>query len=182
MCVCVCVCVCDQLYLKCCCCFECKFGMHNHGTYRMWRRPTLKLCSSVAQIERSDAVCSRLWFLETGSFRSIFRWAGGPPACIPHRVRARSKAPPVVLFACLRLGRGFSFLREAFLRFFVALLSGYRRWLVYPTKANPNPVRLFNVDDFLDKLERDSRPFAEAMCDTQVCTAVATTCGCGAET
>lgn len=54
------------------------------------------------------------------------------------------------------------------MRFFVALLCGYRRCLVYPTKANPNPVRLFNVDDFLDKLERDSRPFAEAMCDTQV--------------
>lgn len=54
------------------------------------------------------------------------------------------------------------------MRFFVAILSGYRRCLVYPTKANPNPARLFNVDDFLDKLERDSRPFAEAMCDTQV--------------
>lgn len=54
------------------------------------------------------------------------------------------------------------------MRFFVAMLSGYRRCLVYPTKANPNPARLFNVDDFLDKLERDSRQFAEAMCDTQV--------------
>lgn len=50
----------------------------------------------------------------------------------------------------------------------MGLLSGYRRCLVYPTKSNPNPVKLFNVDDFLDKLERDSRPFAEAMCDTQV--------------
>ncbi|CBJ25874.1 conserved unknown protein [Ectocarpus siliculosus] len=57
--------------------------------------------------------------------------------------------------------------REAFLRFFVTFLSGYRRCLVYPTKANPNPARLFNVDDYLDKLDRDSRPFAEAMCDTQ---------------
>lgn len=54
------------------------------------------------------------------------------------------------------------------MRVFVAMLCGYRRFLVYPTKANPNPVRLFNVDDFVDKLERDSRPFAEAMCDTQV--------------
>ncbi|CAN0071785.1 unnamed protein product, partial [Ectocarpus sp. 12 AP-2014] len=57
--------------------------------------------------------------------------------------------------------------REAFLRFFVTFLSGYRRCLVYPTKANPNPARLFNMDDYLDKLDRDSRPFAEAMCDTQ---------------
>ncbi|CAM9708738.1 unnamed protein product, partial [Scytosiphon promiscuus] len=57
--------------------------------------------------------------------------------------------------------------REAFLRFFVAMLAGYRRCLVYPTKVNPNPARLFNVEDYLDKLERDSRPFAEAMCDTQ---------------
>lgn len=59
--------------------------------------------------------------------------------------------------------------REAFLRFFVALLSGYRRFLVYPTKQDPNPMRLFCVEDYLDKLERESRPFAEAMCDTQVC-------------
>lgn len=57
--------------------------------------------------------------------------------------------------------------REAFLRFFVALLAGYRRFLVYPTKANPSPVRLFNTNDFLEKLDRDTRPFAEAMCDTQ---------------
>lgn len=54
------------------------------------------------------------------------------------------------------------------MRFFVTLLSGYRRCLVYPTKANPNPARLFNVDDYLDKLDRDSRAFAETMCDTQV--------------
>lgn len=39
---------------------------------------------------------------------------------------------------------------------------------MYPTKANPSPVRLFNVEDYLDKLERESRPFAEVMCDTQV--------------
>ncbi|CAN0189806.1 unnamed protein product, partial [Laminaria digitata] len=57
--------------------------------------------------------------------------------------------------------------REAFLRFFVALLSGYRRFLVFPTKANPNPARLFNVEDYLDKLERDSRPFAELLCSSQ---------------
>lgn len=54
------------------------------------------------------------------------------------------------------------------MRFFVALLSGYRRFLVFPTKANPNPARLFNVEDYLDKLERDSRPFAELLCGSQV--------------
>ena len=52
--------------------------------------------------------------------------------------------------------------------FFVALLSGYRRFLVYPTKGNPNPARLFSVEDYLDKLERDSRPFAELLCGSQV--------------
>lgn len=83
-----------------------------------------------------------------------------------HLVFVQSRPHRCYLYASV--GLFFVFLREAFLRFFVGLLSGYRRCLVYPTRTNPNPVRLFNVDDFLDKLERECRPFAEAMCDTQV--------------
>lgn len=82
------------------------------------------------------------------------------PKCISFKTPIICLSAHILLFAFLKN-------REAFLRFFVALLSGYRRFLVYPTKANPNPARLFNVEDYLDKLERDSRPFAEVMCDTQ---------------
>lgn len=58
--------------------------------------------------------------------------------------------------------------REAFLRFFVALLAGYRRCLIYPSKEDPNPVRLFNTREFVERLDRDLRAFAAALCKTQV--------------
>lgn len=68
------------------------------------------------------------------------------------------------------------------MRFFVALLSGYRRYLVYPTKRDPNPIRLFNEEEFLEKIERDLRPFATALCDTQVSYGARLLCSMQAET
>jgi hypothetical protein len=68
--------------------------------------------------------------------------------------------------ACLR--SAWDSVREAFLRLFVALLRGYRRCLVYPTKQDPQHVRgYFSRAAFLDNMGEEYRPFVAALMSTQ---------------
>lgn len=59
-------------------------------------------------------------------------------------------------------------IRGSFLKFFVSILQRYRRFLVYPTKANPFPKKRFLESDFLTSSEGDWRDFLQPVISSQV--------------
>ena len=58
-------------------------------------------------------------------------------------------------------------IRGVFLKFFVSILQNYRKFLVYPSKADPFPKRRFRDADFLASSPADWREFLQPLLDSQ---------------
>ena len=58
--------------------------------------------------------------------------------------------------------------RSGFLKFFVAILKSYRKYIVYGTSNDPDPLTKFRFDDFLTEQPADARPFLEELLATQM--------------
>ncbi len=57
--------------------------------------------------------------------------------------------------------------RETFFRFFVSLLSDYRKYLVFPSPDNPKPPDRFLKDAFVASHSSDMAPFLTALVESQ---------------
>ena len=58
--------------------------------------------------------------------------------------------------------------RSAFLKFFVAILKTYRKYIVYGTSNDPDPLTKFRFDEFLAEQPADARAFLEELVATQM--------------
>ena len=58
-------------------------------------------------------------------------------------------------------------IRGSFLKFFVSILQSYRKYLVYPSKANPFPKRRFLESEFVASSEADWRDFLQPLMGSQ---------------
>ena len=58
-------------------------------------------------------------------------------------------------------------IRGSFLKFFVSILQNYRKYLVYPSKANPFPRNRFKESEFLSSSESDWRIFLRPLLSSQ---------------
>lgn len=58
-------------------------------------------------------------------------------------------------------------LRAGFLNFFVSILQGYRRFLIFGSPDNPDPLIKFRFKDFLKSLPAEWQAFMRPLCETQ---------------
>ena len=58
-------------------------------------------------------------------------------------------------------------LREAFLKFFVAIMKNYRKYLIYPSQETPNPLINFQQKDFIEDHPADWAEFLKSVLPTQ---------------
>ncbi|CAM9133700.1 unnamed protein product, partial [Ectocarpus fasciculatus] len=58
-------------------------------------------------------------------------------------------------------------LREAFLKFFVAIMKNYRKYLIYPSHETPNPLINFQQKDFIEDHPADWVDFLKSVLPTQ---------------
>lgn len=58
-------------------------------------------------------------------------------------------------------------IRELFLRFFVAIIKNYRKYLIYPSHDNPNPLVNFRHKDFIEDHPSDWGDFLGSLTRTQ---------------
>lgn len=58
-------------------------------------------------------------------------------------------------------------LREAFLKFFVAIMKNYRKYLIYPSQETPNPLVNFQQKDFIADHPSDWSEFLKSVLPTQ---------------
>ena len=59
-------------------------------------------------------------------------------------------------------------LREGFLNFFVAILKDYKKYLIYGTPEDPDPIVKFKFSEFIFDQAAEFRPFLQVMVETQV--------------
>ena len=59
-------------------------------------------------------------------------------------------------------------IRSGFIKFFVAILKNYRRFIVYGTSNDPDPLTKFRFDEFLAEQPADAQPFLEELILTQM--------------
>ena len=59
-------------------------------------------------------------------------------------------------------------IRSGFIKFFVAILKNYRRFIVYGTSNDPDPLTKFRFDEFLAEQPVDAQPFLEELILTQM--------------
>ena len=60
-----------------------------------------------------------------------------------------------------------SAVREGFLKFFVAVLKNYKKYLIYGNSENPDPMVKFKFQEFLNEHPSDWQPFIRDMIDSQ---------------
>eukprot|EP01036_Dinobryon_divergens_P027068 gene27068-35782_t len=58
-------------------------------------------------------------------------------------------------------------LREGFLKFFVAILKDYKKYLIYGTPEDPDPIVKFKFSEFISDQAAEFRPFLQVMVETQ---------------
>ena len=58
-------------------------------------------------------------------------------------------------------------IRDGFLKFFVSILKDYKRYLIYGTPEDPDPMTKFKFDEFIADQPADWRPFLREMVETQ---------------
>lgn len=59
-------------------------------------------------------------------------------------------------------------IRSGFLKFFVAILKNYRRYIIYGTSNDPDPLTKFRFEEFLAEQPADAQPFLEELIPTQM--------------